>query len=269
MSLAAQGLAGSLAGDLSGSLTGLSPVNPAQFLGANLGTWWRWDLGYTLASGRVSSWADQAATDPLDVTQVTAGKQPLWVGSGGALGRGYLDFDASRVDSLTKSTDNGIQAGTGIWYVVIGAPDVVNALQRFIVARQFGAGEANGIALNVTAAGKAEAALHDGTSAKAATGTTGLVAGTTYVIEGYLKADSTLKVAVNGTVDGSAATAATTLGQALECVGIGTRTNGTTEPYDGKIYEFFIGTVNPLAPQFAALQAYAFATYGITMATRT
>lgn len=74
-----------------GIAPGLTPggsFTPVRLPG--LVSWLRSDLGVTLASGKVSAWADQSPVGSNGVSQGRAANQPTYVASGGANGLPYL-----------------------------------------------------------------------------------------------------------------------------------------------------------------------------------
>lgn len=88
-----------------GIAPGLTPggsFTPVRLPG--LVSWLRSDLGVTLASGKVSAWADQSPVRTNGVSQGTAAQQPTYVASGGANGLPYLNCGISAMSQLNFPT---------------------------------------------------------------------------------------------------------------------------------------------------------------------
>lgn len=100
--------------------------------------YWDADLGYTLASGRVSNWIGQIS-GTNDLAQATAGNQPLWNASGLG-GKPDITWLSARADLLQDaSIAAGIASGDRPCLFVIGNMDTLAATKVFTVITDSGA----------------------------------------------------------------------------------------------------------------------------------
>lgn len=92
--------------------------------------YWDAELGYTLASGRVSNWIGQISGSN-DLAQASAGSQPLWNASGLG-GKPDITWLDSRSDLLQDATmAAGIASGDRPCLFVIGSMDTLAANKLF------------------------------------------------------------------------------------------------------------------------------------------
>lgn len=90
----------------------------AAFTPASLTTcisWFVWNQGTTLVSGRIQAWADQKGSNNL--SQATASKRPFFDTSGGGNNAGHLRFGASTIGNQVL-TGSGIVAVDALWCVL-------------------------------------------------------------------------------------------------------------------------------------------------------
>jgi len=227
-----------------GQASGWSPTfAPPMIPGCLL--WLRGDLGITLNSGNVSSWADQSGlNDPnKNVTQATGSKQPAYNAVDGAYnGQATLSFTAASVSVLRSGT----------WSVAPAQPLTVVFVGEGSTATQYMFDGINGAAFNNLACFLASANRMELDAGAGLAVNTGIYAGQQCLAAVFNGATSSLyqNNSRTPTISGNAGSTAIT-GMA-----VGGDGPGTADSLNGKIAEFIMYSQVLTTPQLNQLFVY-------------
>lgn len=228
--------------------------------------------GITLNGGDVSGWDDQGnLATQSDLTQGTAGKQPLFSASGGPNSRPIVDFTLANTDNLAKLSVGGFSAGIGLWHITVCRPDTLPAATSLIsIAGPSSVGSSVTV-ISVTNSGgvtKARAVRRNAadSASASAVGSTTLSLGSWYLVDGSYVSPN-LVLYLNGTSDGTAASDST-VGNAAAYARLGGFYDDTSL-FDGGIALDVIIGANITTTGALWMERYIEERFGLTIATRT